>query len=225
MTFIMAEGIDGSGKGTILTAAKEWAHDKGLSILDLKEYWDEYGKNPDDFNFDVILSCEPTRIGFGKAIREEIIAKGSSYNALSRAHAFSLDREIYYNEVILKIPKKSILIQERGVLSTMVYQPAEGQISMNDLMHMPGNKLAISHPPNFVFLCLTEPKEAIRRLNSREKKDNSTYENLPFLEKIDERYRSDWLKQIFPNSKFEELDSQPTIEEFKDLVKNRLNSL
>lgn len=67
--FVMVDGLDGSGKGVVVDALRGWAEEKGLKVLDLREYWKKHGRNPSSAviaNCDVIASAEPTYIGWGK---------------------------------------------------------------------------------------------------------------------------------------------------------------
>src|SRR3989338_937685 len=199
--FIMVDGLDGSGKGTIVDGLAKWAESKALKVLDVRKYASENGKFPpaeEIESADVILSCEPTYCYVGKAIREEIIRAGTNYSGLTTAHAFSLDREMLYNRVIIPAMKMGkIIFQERGVVSSLVYQPVQEHIQLSELLRLPGNKLAIQNAPSLLLIATVSPKTVITRLDLREKKDNSIFDNASFQQKIHERYNSGWLKQLF----------------------------
>ena len=102
---IVIDGIDGSGKGVIMEAFREWAEVKNFKILDLAKYCKEKLTLPEPEEveqYDVVFSSEPTYAYAGRAISEEIIkANKRDYSVLSTAWAFALDREILYRRVII----------------------------------------------------------------------------------------------------------------------------
>src|SRR3989338_7784939 len=133
--FVMIDGLDGSGKGTALDALKEWAIKEKKKVLDLREYWKQHDAYPKSIEgYDVIISREPTSVNYGKKIREEMIAKEKEHNtrkysAKEIAEAFAKDRKELYEKVIIpaKKSKKEIWIfQERGIITSLVYQPLQG---------------------------------------------------------------------------------------------------
>ena len=68
----MIDGIDGSGKSTVMKALKQYLTSQGNPIFDLKKYWLEHNNHPElkeIKSYDFIFSCEPTYIGTGKKIR------------------------------------------------------------------------------------------------------------------------------------------------------------
>src|SRR3989344_3024437 len=107
--FVMVDGLDGSGKGTIVDGLAEWAEKKAMKILDIRSYCSEKNDFPSDAEIndaEVLISCEPTFCYVGKAIRDELVrANGRQYSAWSLAQAFSLDREILYRRVIIPAVK------------------------------------------------------------------------------------------------------------------------
>jgi len=224
--FIMVDGLDGSGKGKAIEALRELAHSRKLKTFDLKTYWKDYDTIPtlqDIGDAEVIISAEPTYALVGRGIREEIIRDNKrEYSAQSTAFAFSLDREILYRRLIIPALKAGkIVIQERGIITSIVYQPVQGNISLNEIINLPGNRLALQHAPGLVIIPRLTPKTAMQRLKQREKKDNAIFENLPFQEKIKERFESEWLQTLLKNngSKVEYIDNEHTsVDEFKSKV-------
>jgi len=203
-TFVMIDGVDGCGKGTVTTALRRYEEKKGKRILDLREYWQEYNTIPefDDVKeYDVIISNEPTFAYVGKAIREEIIRKNEKrkYSGLSTAHAFSLDREILYKRLLVPaVDAGKIVFQERGVISSLIYQPVQlEQITLMDLMKLPGNAFAIKHAPSLLLIIDIDPDVALKRLKERKKQDNAIFEEILFLRKIASRYKSEWIQKVF----------------------------
>jgi len=200
----MVDGLDGSGKGVVINALRKWAEEKKLKILDLKEYCKENNRLPkpeEITGFNVIISCEMTNCWVGCALREEIVRENNrNYSITSTAHAFSLDREILYKRVIIPALKQGkYVFQERGVISSIVYQPVQGNISLTEIMRLPGNKLAIQNAPNLLIISQVAPETVMQRLNQRQKQDKAIFEEINFQRKLEQRYNSQWLKNIFEN--------------------------
>ncbi|MBI2144999.1 hypothetical protein HYU18_01615 [Candidatus Woesearchaeota archaeon] len=200
--FVMVDGLDGSGKGAIVDALQEWAEGKGMKVLDLRSYCREKGTFPENdelLQYDAIVSAEPTFCHIGKAIREEMIrATERTYSATSIAQAFALDREILYKRVIIPAIKAGkYIFQERGISSSLVYQPVQEHIQLSELIKMNGNRTAMQFAPALLIIAVVRPETVVKRLGIREKKDNSIFDTLEFQRNIDSRFRSDWLSQLF----------------------------
>lgn len=200
---VIVDGIDGSGKGTIVKALADWAKTKGLKVLDLKDYWFKKHTFPEPeeiTKFDCLISAEPTFSMVGQAIREEIIKDNNRhYSAWTTAEAFSLDREILYRRVIIPaLEQGKIIFQERGVTTSLIYQPIQKEpLSIKKIIKLSGNALAIKYRPDLLIITLVEPTEAIKRLAIRDKKDGTIFEKLTFLEKLNKRFSARWFRQFF----------------------------
>jgi len=216
---VVVDGIDGSGKGVIVQALADWALTQKMKIFDLRNYWKEKHTFPEPeeiADYDVIVSNEPTFAMVGQAIREEIVRENNRhYSAWSTAQAFSLDREILYRRIIIPaLSQGKIIFQERGVTTSIIYQPIQEEpLELEKIMELPGNKLALEHRPDLLIIAQVDPKEAMARLAERDKKDNSIFEKLPFLEKIAERYAAPWFRELMEKrgSKFVYLKTDKTV--------------
>lgn len=202
--FVMVDGLDGSGKGVIVDALKKWAEEKKLNILNLKDFCSENKKLPtpdETADYDAIISCEMTNCWIGSALREEIVRNNKrDYSILSTAQAFALDREILYKRVLIPALKQGkYVFQERGVISSIVYQPLQGNIALTEIMKMPGNRLAIQNSPGLMIIAVVSPETVMYRLNQREKQDRAIFEEINFQRKLEQRYNSQWLKNLFEN--------------------------
>lgn len=201
--FIMLDGIDGSGKSTILNTWKEFITDEGNAIFDLKKYWQEKGEYPDIKelrSYEFIFSCEPTYVGVGKVIREELVREGTSYPPLAVAEAFSLDRLVLYNKIIIPLLKEGkCVIQDRGVSSSLAYQSTHDEdLTFLRLLELPGNQLAMEYRPDYLVLLELSAEEATNRLGGRDsKKDDAIFERLDFLRKLQKQYQSDEYRNLF----------------------------
>lgn len=213
--FIMIDGIDGSGKGVILEVVK----DHYENVFDLRDYTKENNSFPNvsEINHEVIISAEPTNLYVGAAIRNELLRGEHKYSGLTTAHAFALDREILYNRLIIPALKAGkTIIQERGVVSSLVYQPVQlEQLTLRDLMKISGNTLSIRNAPDFLIIVKADPDVIAARL----KKDaKGIFDSLFFQRKIEERFESEWLKQIFERfgTKVLYLDGNCALSELKE---------
>jgi len=200
----MVDGPDGSGKGVIVKNIKKWAEQKQLKVFDLRDYCRENNRfpEPEEINdFDAIISGEMSYCWVGSALRKEIVRKNNrNYSITSTAHAFSLDREILYKMVIIPALKQGkYVFQERGVISSIVYQPVQGNIPLTEIMRLPGNKLALQNSPNLLIISQVSPETIMQRLSQRQKQDKAIFEEINFQRRVEQRYNSQWLKNLFEN--------------------------
>jgi dTMP kinase len=201
-TFIMVDGIDGSGKGTVVDAYATWAQEQGLRLFDVRDFAKEHQRLPEPQEWqgsDLLVSAEPTHCGIGRVIREEIVKdNGRNYTGRTAAEAFALDRLVLYTQVILPALQAGVLVlQERGVSSSLAYQPLQGLISLPQLLKLEGNQFALKFRPDLLLIPVCPVAVALRRLQKRTKKDQAIFEKRAFLQKLDRRYRSAWFGKLF----------------------------
>jgi dTMP kinase len=221
--FIMLDGIDGSGKSTVLNAWKDELSSGGNAIFDLKNYWQTTGRYPELSelkSYDFIFSCEPTYTGVGQVIRDELV-RHDGYPPQAVAEAFSLDRLVLYTKIIIPLLKENkCVIQDRGVSSSLAYQSMQSdELTFDKLAQLPGNKLALEHRPDYLVLLDLSPEEAVQRLNSRsDKKDNAIFEHLEFLQKLSKQYQSEGFQNIFTEAgaKIKQLPTNVKIDIMKE---------
>jgi dTMP kinase len=220
--FIIVDGIDGSGKGVVIDAMKRFFE----HTFDLKDYMKEHKMFPkiEEIRQDVIISCEPTYLYVGAAIRDELLKGEHHYSALTTAHAFALDREILYNRFIIPALKAGkTVIQERGIVTSLVYQPVQvEQLSLRDLMEISGNRLAIRNAPDYIVIIRVAPDAVALRAKKR-----GIFDNLFFQRKIEERFESEWLRQVFERfgTKVLYIDGDCTEEELRERSAKVLRSI
>ncbi len=218
---VIIDGPDGAGKSSGLEGLESWAVENGKQILDLRKFALKEQRLPysDEISeYDVILSVEPTLAGIGKVIKQELIKTGSKFSGLSIAHAFALDRDILYKQVLIPaLESGKLVFQERGVLTSFVYQPLQIHIPLKELMNLPGNRQALKYAPDLVIICTAEPQYLMSRLAD----NTQMFERLSFLRKVHQRFRSEWLRTIFSKfgTRFIYLDTSGTKEETRGLVK------
>jgi thymidylate kinase len=211
--FVMVDGLDGAGKGVAVNALRQWAEAKGMKVLDLREYWKSNEGFPDVSDYDVIVSAEPTFTGTGKKIREELIKNGTEHSGKDVAEAFSQDRKELYEKVIIPaLEKGKYVFQERGVITSLVYQPLmENSYTLEEIKSLEGNKFCLEHAPDLLVIVLCKPEVVIERASAREKQDDAVFEKVEFQKKIKTIYESGWLKDLFESkgSKVVYLDTNP----------------
>lgn len=173
---IVIDAIDGAGKGTVTKAVTEFLSKNGYETLHI---------------------YEPSMLGLGKFIREELIAKhadGHTYSGRTAAIAYSMDREQLYRERLfpfLKTSGQKAVVQDRGLLSSLVYQPAQdASVTVEWLLSLEGNRLELEHAPDLLIILRVDADVAMQRIRYRlQKNDNSIFERNDFQKVIAERYR------------------------------------
>lgn len=233
--FIMIDGIDGSGKSTIVQIWKDYLAGEGNAIFDLKHYWQTTGKYPElekTRAYDFIFSCEPTYTGIGKVIREELVKIGADYSPRAIVEAFSLDRLVLYNKIIIPLlAGGKIVIQDRGVSTSLAYQHLQNpEFTYDKIAEFTGNKLALANRPDHLIIAKIPAAKAAARISNRfDKNDNAIFEKLDFLKKAAEVFYSDEYQKIFTDkgTKIHYLNAESEIDIMKqeavDLLKKLIN--
>lgn len=214
----MIDGIAGSGKSTILKAVHAWAQQQNHRVFRLND-WNEVEppKFEDVADHDIYFTYEPTRTWIGRAIRYELSRDDVPYSGHSLSHAFALDREIMYRRFIIPaLEAGKIIIQDRGVCTSYVYQPVmEQHCPIEHIQELPGNRLAMSHAPDVLILTKLPAHEAHARIQKRDDDSKGVFAHLPFLQKLETRFQEPWLRELFETrgTELHELDTSGTLEE------------
>lgn len=250
--FVIIDGIDGCGKGTIADALAAARRADGVRVFDLREFAKREHRLPEPAELtacDAIISAEPTHTWVGAAIREELIRdNGRPYTDHATAEAYALDRLILYERVLLpaRMGGKDI-IQERSVTSSIVYQSqgsgVRGRVSgvgchgsesaldgvpPETICTLEGNALALSNPPDLCIIVSTEPPRAIQRLQLRSsKRDAAIFEKLSVLTALHESYHSAWFRDLLAKYgwRVEYLDANGAVEDAVARARSLLASL
>ena len=163
MMLIAVEGIDGSGKTTIVRFLKEELKKRGYNVITFKE---------------------PTDSEWGKKIRQAF--KDRNLRPEEELELFLKDREWNVRHNILPALKADkIVIMDRYYYSTIAYQGALG-IDPNYIRQL---NEKIAPKPDLVIILDVKPETALERIRMRGDKPNR-FEDLVYLRKVREIFLS-----------------------------------
>ena len=181
--FITFEGIDGSGKTTILKLVYKKLKSEG---------------------FDVISTFEPTNSYIGKYVQKCI---ENNYDPYLTSFAFIADR-IDHNKKINKwLNENKIILCDRYSDSTLAYQSVQLEKLIKNpikwLKEISDRNIII---PDRTFLFLIDPELSIQRIKNREK--IISFEKVSFLKKVDKYYN-----KLANSDRYIKIDATKSIEE------------
>lgn len=150
---ISVEGIDGSGKS---------------SLVDLLE------KRLKEENFETLKTKEPGATSLGKVLRDILQDRKFSINNKTEFLLFSADRSENINKIVIPALKSNkIVISDRMTDSTFAYQGFARGLDINFIKEV--TKFATENIfPDLTIYLKIDYKTAIDRLKSRAKKLNQT---------------------------------------------------
>lgn len=221
-TFIMIDGIAGSGKTTVIQAMFDHLQTLGLRSFRLQD-WKE--SHPPTFkeipDFDVYFTFEPTRQWIGAAIRGEMSRADQPYGGEELAYAFAIDREIMYRRLIMPaLEAGKIIVQDRGVSTSIIYQPIQSNsLSLEEILLLPGNNLALQLAPTHLVLTSTPVEKIIDRIRNRPASQGAAgvFADVELARRVDARYREPWFRELFESrgTRIHTLDTSGTLEQSK----------
>ena len=228
--FIIVDGLTGSGKSTVMDAVGDWAVQCGHRIFRLHDWKESAPPRFEDIpDYDVYFTYEPTRSWVGAAIRYELSRTDKPYGGEELAHAFALDRELSYRRLILPaLEAGKTVIQDRGVSSSIVYQPVmPNSVSLETILSLPGNKLALEHAPNALVLTKLSATVAFERIASRADENKGVFADLNFLKQQEERFAAPWFRELFEQrgTTVFELDTSDTLDESRRRATDLINHI
>jgi thymidylate kinase len=230
--FVIFEGIDGSGKRTLAQAFANELATREMDVFNLVHHCakEKHIPTAEQISAQILMTTEPTWAWIGIAIREELIKKGQEHDALSIAHGYALDRMILYKRLVVpSLAAGKYVIQERGVPSSLVYQPIQkNPMTIEEVCAIPGNQIAILNAPGHIVVAKVSAKTAMTRLGARtEKNDNAIFEKESFLAKAAERYESEWFRNFWESrgTKVHYFDAAQPIETAKAAAAQLANEI
>ncbi len=235
--YILIEGIDGCGKDTFIEYLSGHLNETlRHDIIDLRKS-NEFEFNKVNSNKNIILVAEPTYLQTGRFIREKVVTS-NKFSSKAQAESFSIDRyNLLKSYVIPWLKQENIIISSRSFISSITYQSISGNadLSLDDILNLAGNELAVKTPPNMVVILETPVERAIENLKRRTgKRDNAVFEKKDFLKKLStvyngernlfykgEKYSLDGLlKKLFGvRVKFEKINNNQGLEELDNNAK------
>jgi thymidylate kinase len=192
----MIDGIAGSGKSTLLNALKVNLATTSMRVFDMQT-WNAKNTQPPTFeeiaDYDLYFLFEPTKSWVGSAIREEISFNKDKYSARAQAEAFALDRMIQYSRLVIPaLSSGKIIIQDRGVTTSLVYQGhMDNTIDRRGVAELTGNALALEYSPQHLILTYLDPQIALQRRGNRNDSSKGMYEETELLRRAQATFHSE----------------------------------
>lgn len=181
--FITFEGIDGSGKSTIIKQVYSTLLQQG---------------------YPVVLTVEPTNTTIGRFVKQCIKTNNDPFVT---AFAFIADRIQHCKEIQHLLDDKKIVLCDRYAESTYAYQGAQLDQKLNNPIKWLQD---LSHDrtltPDRTFFFKIEPQKALERIQHRT--ELIPFEQQHFLEKVHANYLI-----LCKGTRFHTIDATDTIEQ------------
>lgn len=221
---IVIDAIDGAGKDTVAEQLCAFLESAGRELFDLDAFArrDEAplfprGDDPRLESADALYVSQPTYLGVGQVIRDEIM-RSKAYDVRATAQAYALDRHVLYERTILPFLRARpgrLVLQGRGLMSTLAYQTVQG-LTIPELLDLPGNRLELSRRPDLALLLTVSTKTAAERLTMRKEKiDADKFSAEEFQRRVAQRYRDEDVRRVFTDlgTRIEYVDAEPPVNE------------
>ena len=178
----MFEGIDGSGKGTMIRAATSFLLENGF---------------PEER---LLLTAEPTNGFYGKKVRELLATTPEpGLNAPQFLDLYVCDRKEHLEKSIIPALKKGqIVLCDRYKYSTFVYQCLQG-VPIEKIKELHKGMLV----PGLVVILDVPADVSLERISRRKRLE--TFEQKDFLEKVRRGFLE--LKKVFPEENIVVVDA------------------
>ena len=183
--FIVFEGIDGSGKGTLISGVKKLLLAQGF---------------PEE---KILFTAEPTKGFYGKKVRELLKSEvNPDVNAKQFLDLYVADRrEHVEKEIVPALREGKIILCDRFKYSTIVYQSLQG-IPIKKILGLHENFPV----PDLVFILDLPADIALQRIKADSKRQRlEAFEKKIFLEKV--RHVFMCVKTLFPEEKILVVDA------------------
>ncbi len=158
--FITFEGIEGSGKSTQARLLYEWFINKG---------------------YECILTREPGATRIGKILRRILLVPhNEAITKEAELFLYLADRSQHIENVIRPaLNEKKIVIVDRFIDSTIAYQ-GYGRGLHIDFLEKLNSVVLKGLRPDITFLLDIDPEKGLRRVEERNKKDDSSKKEVRF---------------------------------------------
>lgn len=166
--FITLEGPDGSGKSTITKLLTIYLKEKG---------------------YDIVVTREPGGTSISEDIREIILDnKNIKMSPVTEALLYAASRAQHVHEKILPaIKKNKIVICERFVYSSLVYQGIGRGLGIEKVLSI-NNFATQGLKPDLTLFFKVDPAKGLKRKRRRNMGDRLEMEDISFHEKVYEGY-------------------------------------
>ena len=153
-TFIVLEGIDGTGKS--------------IQCSMLEEYFKHDGK-------DVVKSFEPTKSSpHGIKLREGMMNRDIPFTFDEELFLFMEDRKWHVDNVIKPgLQSGKVVILDRYYYSTVAYQGTRGVMGYEEILKM-NEKFAPK--PDYIFILVLDVEKALKRIDKDDSRGRSYFE-------------------------------------------------
>lgn len=190
--FITIEGVDGSGKSTVLKELEKLL--KGSEIIK-KFHGTLFTREPGGY-----------QNALAEKIREIVLHKNDFLiDDESEAMLFAASRIIHVNQTILPALKSNnLVVSDRYVDSSYVYQGYAKNIPIEDIYSV--NKFSLDKCiPDLTIVLMLEPKKALERIQTNARQTNRLDEKpLKYYEMVKNGYET--LKERFPQRNYVFID-------------------
>ncbi len=194
---IIFEGIEGTGKTTLINYVCKNLKKKNISFIKLREP----GGNKNS-----------------EIIRKLILNKKNKFNSLTDLMLYLAARSENIENVIKKYYRKKVIILDRFTDSTVAYQ--HYGMGLNKSLILKANNILLKNiKPDLTFLNIVNMKNLSKRLNLRKNKNRYDYFKINFYKKV----QAGFIKISSNKSKYIIIDSNKDLTENKvNVLKNIL---
>ena len=193
---IVFEGIEGSGKTTLINHVSRYLNKKKISFVKIRE---------------------PGGNNNSELIRRLILSKKNNFNSFTDLMLYLAARSENIENVIKKNYKKKIILLDRVTDSTVAYQ--HYGMGLNKELIKKLNKILLKNiKPNLTFLNIINMKDMVKRLNLRKNKNRYDNFKINFYKKVQKGF----LKLSKNKTNYIIIDSSENLEENKKKVLRKI---